>query len=75
MELRKIPPFLIMSMTSPMLSAQISPSTLEDLARQRRWVELRAAAQDSHAGFYRAVAAAVFNEPEAEPLFKAVIQA
>ncbi len=76
MEFWKIQLLLVLSMMSPTLGAQVSQSTLEDLVLHRQWVELRTAAtQNSHAGFYRAVAAAVFNEPEAESMFKAVIQA
>ncbi len=74
--LKSIYLLLTLSLMSPVLQAQVSPSTFEDLVHQRRWNELRmAAAQDSNAGFYRAVAAAVFNDPEAESLFKQVIQA
>ena len=74
--LKNIYLLLTLSLMSPVLQAQVSPSTFEDLVHQRRWNELRmAAAQDSNAGFYRAVAAAVFNDPEAESLFKQVIQA
>jgi hypothetical protein len=40
-----------------------------------RWIELReAAAKSDHATFYRGVAAAVFNEPEAETLLRSVIR-
>ncbi|WP_157467016.1 hypothetical protein [Edaphobacter aggregans] len=76
MKLRSIYLLLALSLVSTVLRAQVLPSNLEDLVRQRRWSELRvAAAQDSTASFYRAVAAAVFNDPESESLFKQVIQA
>lgn len=62
-------------MTSTAVRPQVSHSTLDDLARQRRWSELRAAAvKDDKAIFYRAMAAAVFNDPEAESLFRQVIR-
>jgi hypothetical protein len=76
MKLRSIYLLLALSLVSTVLRAQVSASNLEDLVRQRRWSELRiAAAQDSTASFYRAVAGAVFNDPESELLFKQVIQA
>lgn len=54
---------------------QSTPSELEALQKAHRWVELRAAAtQGEHATFYRGVAAAIFNEPEAEPLLRSVIR-
>jgi hypothetical protein len=60
---------------SSLLSGQVSPSNFDDLVRQRRWVELRSAAsQNDNAAFYRAIAAAVFNDPKAESLFKQVIR-
>jgi hypothetical protein len=56
-------------------SAQSSTSNLEELAKERRWVELReVAGKSEHATFYRAMAAAVFNESEAESLFMSIIR-
>jgi hypothetical protein len=74
MNFRKPLLLLLMSVASS-FTAQSSQPNLEELATQRRWVELRAAAaKNNKARFYRAIAAAVFNEPEAESLFKAVIR-
>ncbi|WP_263416923.1 aspartyl protease family protein [Terriglobus albidus] len=70
---------ILLDIASSVMRAQVSSLTrdepLDELVRQRQWSELRAAAsRDSNAGFYRAVAAAVYNVPEAESLFKQVIQ-
>jgi hypothetical protein len=75
MKLRGIYLLLAFSLFSPVLRAQVPSSNLEELVSQRRWRELRvAAAQGAHVGFYRAIAAAVFNDPESESLFKHVIR-
>jgi predicted aspartyl protease len=65
---------LAASLASPLVRAHSQSQSLDDLLDQRRWNELRLAAQETHAVFYRAVAAAVYNESEAEPLFKQVIK-
>jgi hypothetical protein len=75
LNLRGVVLLLAVSLASPVLRAQSQFQSLEELVHQRRWHELRlAVAQGTSAAFYRAVAAAVFNEPEAESLFKQVIQ-
>jgi hypothetical protein len=75
MNLRSIYLLLALSLLSPLLRAQVPSSNLEELVGQRRWGELRVAAtQGAHLGFYRAMAAAVFNDPESESLFKQVIR-
>ena len=59
---------------SPAL-AQSGTVSLKQLADSHRWSELRnAAAKDKNATFYQAIGAAVFNEPQAEELFKSVIR-
>ena len=58
------------------IRGQNSQLNFDELVNQRRWVELRSAvAKSNQADFYRGVAAAVFNQPDAESLFKAVIRA
>ncbi len=75
MKLRSISLVLVLSLVSYVLRAQVSAPNLDDLVRQRRWSKLRSAvAQSENAGYYRAVVAAVFSDPEAESLFKQVIQ-
>lgn len=72
---RQILFLLLICAVSSSSSAQSSTSNLEELAKERRWVELReAAAKSEHATFYRAMAAAVFNESEAESLFMSIIR-
>ncbi len=46
---------------------------LKQLADEHRWSELRDTAATTHSTFYQAMAAAVFNEPQAERLFRATI--
>jgi hypothetical protein len=53
---------------------QVATADLKVLADTHRWAELRnEAAKNENAIFYRAIAAAIFNEPEAEALFKSAI--
>jgi len=59
----------------PPSHAQSESSSLKQLADSHRWRELRdAAAKDKNAMFYQAIGAAVFNEPQAEQLFRSVIE-
>ena len=58
--------------TLPAFSQQ-NPAQLKQLADEHRWAELRDAAARTHLTFYQALAAAVFNEPEAERLFRTAI--
>jgi hypothetical protein len=75
MKLRSVLASITLFAASSLLPGQVSPSNFDDLVRQRRWVELRSAAsQNDNAAFYRAIAAAVFNEAKAESLFKRVIR-
>src|SRR6202043_1471098 len=72
---RQILLLLLICAVSSSSSAQSSTSNLEELATERQWVELReVAGKSEHATFYRAMAAAVFNESEAESLFMSIIR-
>jgi hypothetical protein len=57
----------------PLVAQQQETSSLKQLASDHRWSELREAAARTHATFYQAMGAAVFNEPQAEKLFRLVI--
>ncbi|MCU1322449.1 MAG: hypothetical protein JWM43_2098 [Acidobacteriaceae bacterium] len=66
---------LLVGLICSIAFGQSTPADLKTLADAHRWVELRgAAAKDEHAKFFRGVAAAAFNEPQAESLFKSVIR-
>jgi hypothetical protein len=65
---------LLLSMVCTAAFGQNATPDLKALADAHQWVELSdAAVKSEHAVFYRAVAAAVFNEPGAETLFRSTI--
>lgn len=73
MRLKCVALMIAASFISPMLTAQ--SANLDELIRQRRWNDLqREIAHEPKSDFYRAVVAAVFNEPQAESLFRKVIE-
>lgn len=64
---------LVLGLSSLPACSQQGSTQLNQLADEHRWSELRDAAAKKHSAFYQAMAAAVFNEPEAEQLLRATI--
>lgn len=64
---------LVLGLSSLPACSQQGSAQLKQLADEHRWSELRDAAATKHSAFYQAMAAAVFNEPEAEQLLRATI--
>ena len=64
---------LLLGLSSIPACSQQGSAQLKQLADEHRWSELRDTAATTNSTFYRAMAAAVFNEPGAEPLFRTAI--
>ena len=74
MDMRRVA-VLLMCLVCTTGFGQSTLPELKALADAHQWADLRdAAAKSEHATFYRAIAAAVFNEPGAEGLFRSVIR-